>query len=248
MPRDTRHPYDVREVIARLVDASEFDEFKALYGDDARVRLCAYCGLPGRHHRQQRRAVLRVGAEGRALRRALQPPPHPARVPAEHHGVHGRAQVRSGRHCARRRQDGDRRCVRVGAEVHGHHRRLVRRRQLRHVRPRVRRPVPVDLAEFAHLGDGWRAGGNGARDRQARRSAAPRRAWARRRRARLPRRDPLDSTKRRDTRLRERAAVGRRRDRPCRYARVLALALARRRRAGPTRARRLTAFSGCNAP
>jgi len=27
VPRDTRHPYDVREVIARLVDASEFDEF-----------------------------------------------------------------------------------------------------------------------------------------------------------------------------------------------------------------------------
>src|SRR5512145_1850142 len=32
IPRDTRHPYDVREVIARLVDASEFDEFKELYG------------------------------------------------------------------------------------------------------------------------------------------------------------------------------------------------------------------------
>jgi len=32
VPRDTRHPYDVREVIARLVDASELDEFKALYG------------------------------------------------------------------------------------------------------------------------------------------------------------------------------------------------------------------------
>ena len=32
IPRDTRHPYDVREVIARLVDGSEFDEFKKLYG------------------------------------------------------------------------------------------------------------------------------------------------------------------------------------------------------------------------
>lgn len=29
---DPRYPYDVREVIARLVDGSEFDEFKALYG------------------------------------------------------------------------------------------------------------------------------------------------------------------------------------------------------------------------
>jgi acetyl-CoA carboxylase carboxyltransferase component len=29
---DTRHPYDVHEVIARLIDASRFDEFKARYG------------------------------------------------------------------------------------------------------------------------------------------------------------------------------------------------------------------------
>ena len=32
IPTDTRRPYDVREVIARLVDGSEFDEFKQLYG------------------------------------------------------------------------------------------------------------------------------------------------------------------------------------------------------------------------
>ncbi|MFC5583927.1 carboxyl transferase domain-containing protein [Nitratireductor kimnyeongensis] len=32
IPADTRQPYDVREVIARVVDGSEFDEFKANYG------------------------------------------------------------------------------------------------------------------------------------------------------------------------------------------------------------------------
>ena len=32
IPRDTRKPFDVREVIARVVDGSEFDEFKARYG------------------------------------------------------------------------------------------------------------------------------------------------------------------------------------------------------------------------
>ena len=32
VPRDTRKPYDVREVIARIVDDSELDEFKQLYG------------------------------------------------------------------------------------------------------------------------------------------------------------------------------------------------------------------------
>ncbi|MCX7562318.1 methylcrotonoyl-CoA carboxylase [Xanthomonadaceae bacterium XH05] len=32
IPADTRKPFDVREVIARLVDGSRFDEFKARYG------------------------------------------------------------------------------------------------------------------------------------------------------------------------------------------------------------------------
>jgi 3-methylcrotonyl-CoA carboxylase beta subunit len=32
VPADRRTPYDVREVIARVVDGSEFDEFKRLYG------------------------------------------------------------------------------------------------------------------------------------------------------------------------------------------------------------------------
>ncbi len=32
LPSDTRKPYDVREVVARIVDGSRFDEFKARYG------------------------------------------------------------------------------------------------------------------------------------------------------------------------------------------------------------------------
>jgi 3-methylcrotonyl-CoA carboxylase beta subunit len=33
IPADTRHPVDVREIIARIVDDSVLDEFKALYGE-----------------------------------------------------------------------------------------------------------------------------------------------------------------------------------------------------------------------
>ncbi|MEM9497634.1 MAG: carboxyl transferase domain-containing protein, partial [Pseudomonadota bacterium] len=33
VPADLRRPYDIREVIARLVDGSRFDEFKARYGE-----------------------------------------------------------------------------------------------------------------------------------------------------------------------------------------------------------------------
>ena len=41
---DPRKPYDIREVIARLVDASEFDEFKALYGTSI---ICGFAHLEG---------------------------------------------------------------------------------------------------------------------------------------------------------------------------------------------------------
>lgn len=42
--REFRFPYDVREVIARLVDASEFQEFKALYGP---TLVCGFSHLYG---------------------------------------------------------------------------------------------------------------------------------------------------------------------------------------------------------
>nr|WP_196108695.1 MULTISPECIES: carboxyl transferase domain-containing protein [unclassified Ochrobactrum] len=41
---DTRIPYDVREVIARLVDGSDFDEFKARYGT---TLVCGFASLYG---------------------------------------------------------------------------------------------------------------------------------------------------------------------------------------------------------
>ena len=44
IPRDTRQPYDVREVIARIVDGSDFDEFKALYGT---TLVCGFAHIFG---------------------------------------------------------------------------------------------------------------------------------------------------------------------------------------------------------
>ncbi len=43
---DIRKPYDVREVIARLVDASEFDEFKARYGTTLVTGFARLAGYP----------------------------------------------------------------------------------------------------------------------------------------------------------------------------------------------------------
>ncbi|MFO1222331.1 MAG: carboxyl transferase domain-containing protein [Burkholderiaceae bacterium] len=46
VPADTRKPYDVREVIARIVDDSEFDEFKARYGTTLVTGFAHIEGMP----------------------------------------------------------------------------------------------------------------------------------------------------------------------------------------------------------
>ena len=44
IPTDTRKPFDVREIIARVVDGSRFDEFKARYGA---TLVCGFAQLHG---------------------------------------------------------------------------------------------------------------------------------------------------------------------------------------------------------
>ena len=46
VPADLKKQYDVREVIARLADASEFDEFKALYGTTLVTGFAHIHGVP----------------------------------------------------------------------------------------------------------------------------------------------------------------------------------------------------------
>jgi 3-methylcrotonyl-CoA carboxylase beta subunit len=46
IPRDARQPYDVRAVIARLVDGSRFQEFKALYGTTLVTGFAHVQGMP----------------------------------------------------------------------------------------------------------------------------------------------------------------------------------------------------------
>ncbi|GGA73425.1 methylcrotonoyl-CoA carboxylase [Arenimonas soli] len=44
IPKDTRRPFDIREVIARVVDGSEFQEFKARYG---KTLVCGFAHIHG---------------------------------------------------------------------------------------------------------------------------------------------------------------------------------------------------------
>jgi 3-methylcrotonyl-CoA carboxylase beta subunit len=46
IPTDTRKPYDVREIIARMVDGSRFDEFKARYGSTLVTGFAQLYGYP----------------------------------------------------------------------------------------------------------------------------------------------------------------------------------------------------------
>jgi len=46
IPSDTRKPYDVREVIARVVDGSRFDEFKSRYGTTLVTGFAQLYGYP----------------------------------------------------------------------------------------------------------------------------------------------------------------------------------------------------------
>ncbi|HTU53698.1 MAG TPA: carboxyl transferase domain-containing protein [Acetobacteraceae bacterium] len=46
VPADRRQPFDVREIIARLVDGSEFDEFKRLYGPTLVTGFAHLWGYP----------------------------------------------------------------------------------------------------------------------------------------------------------------------------------------------------------
>ncbi|WP_062117382.1 carboxyl transferase domain-containing protein [Aureimonas sp. AU40] len=46
VPADLRTPYDIREVIARIVDGSRFDEFKARYGETLVCGFAHVFGIP----------------------------------------------------------------------------------------------------------------------------------------------------------------------------------------------------------
>ena len=179
VPVDLRQPYDVREVIARIVDGSEFDEFKALLRHHARHRLRRISGACRSASSPTTASCFRESAlKGAHFIELCCQRGIPLVFLQNITGFMVGAQIRGRRHRQGRRQDGDRRRHRARAEIHRHHRRLLRRRQLRHVRARLSAALPVDVAERAHLRDGRRAGGQRAGDRPARRHRSRRRGLA----------------------------------------------------------------------
>ena len=64
LPEDVRTPYDVHEVIARIVDGSEFERIQETLRHDLGLRFRPYLGLPGRDCRQQRYSVSESALKG----------------------------------------------------------------------------------------------------------------------------------------------------------------------------------------
>ena len=137
IPTDTRKPFDVREIIARIVDGSEFDEFKARYGT---TLVCGFAHIEGM-------PVGIIANNGILFSESALKGAHFIELCCQRKiplvflqnitGFMVGPQVRERRHRPQRRQDGDGRGHGGGAQVHHHHRRQLRRRQLRHVRPRA---------------------------------------------------------------------------------------------------------------
>ena len=171
---DTRKPYEVREIVARLVDGSRFDEFKERYGPTlvtgfARLHgflvgiianngvLFSECALKATHF-----------IELCNLRRI------PLIFLQNITGFIVGRQYRARGHRQGWREDGARGRQLGRSEVHGGDRRIVRRRQLRDGWARLRSSPAVDVAERAHLGHGRRTGGRRAGHGQARSTRARR--------------------------------------------------------------------------
>ena len=96
-PVDVRVPFDVREILARVVDGSRFEEFKTSYGPQLVCGWAAAGWLSPWHRGQQRHPLFGRGPEGGPVHSALQQEQHAHPLRAEHHRLHGRDSLRAGR-------------------------------------------------------------------------------------------------------------------------------------------------------
>ena len=107
IPADTRKPYDVREVIARIVDGSRLDEFRQRYGATLVTGFAHIHGCPVAVLANNGILFSESALKGAHFIELCVPARHSAAVSAEHLRLHRRQEVRERRHRQGRRQDGD---------------------------------------------------------------------------------------------------------------------------------------------
>ena len=137
IPTDPRKPYDVREIIARVVDGSELDEFKPLYGT---TLVCGFAHIYGY-------PVGIVANNGILFSESALKGAHFIELCSQRGIPLVFLQNITGFMVGKKYEaggiakDGAKMvtavATREGAEVHRHRRRQLRRRQLRHVRARL---------------------------------------------------------------------------------------------------------------
>ena len=189
-PTDLRRQYDVRELLARILDGSELDEFKARYATTLVTGFGTLSGMP----------VGVIANNGVLFSESALKGAHFIELCAQRgipllfiQNISG-FMVGKAYEAGGIAKDGAKlvaavACARV-PKITLRRRRLVRRRQLRYVRPRLRPALPVHVAERAHQRDGRRAGRERARDPAARRLRGARRDLERGRRDRVQGADP----------------------------------------------------------
>ena len=87
---DVRKPFDVREVIARIVDGSRFDEFKPTYGTTLVTGWAHVHGYPVGILANNGILFSESSQKGAQFIQLCNQIDMPIAVPAEHHRLHGR--------------------------------------------------------------------------------------------------------------------------------------------------------------
>ena len=138
IPADPRQPLEIREVIARLVDGSRFEEFKRDYGTTLVTGHAHINGFPvgilGNNGVLFSDSAMKAAQFIQLCNQSRTPLIYLQNIT----GFMVGPQVRGGGHHQARREDDQRRRQLDRAAVHRDRRRLVRRGQLRHVRAHLR--------------------------------------------------------------------------------------------------------------
>ena len=155
-PSDIRQPFPIHDIIARIVDASEFNEFKARYGT---TLVCGTARLFGH-------AIGIIANNGIMFSESAIKGTHFIELCCQRRMPIVFLQNVPGFMVGKRYEAGG--IAKDGAKMVGRlrggpqadrgDRRQLRCRQLRHVRARFRWPLPVHLAQCPGLGDGRRTG------------------------------------------------------------------------------------------
>ena len=162
---DNRRQYDVREVIARIVDGSRFHEFKASYGETLVCGFARIWGYPVGVVANNGVLFSESALKGTHFIELCSQRGIPLLFLQNITGFMVGSQYEAGGIA----KDGAKMVMAVTnaavPKVHRHYRQFLRGGQLRNVRPGLPAPLPVDLAQLPNLGHG--------RDSRRRKSCSP---------------------------------------------------------------------------